>query len=314
MLVRTTRTNIETTPTLYHVNFPMSFSSVTSGAESPISLSAASIPIAVTRRKSHKMEHIHTTYESIGPMGHTTLWVMVAILLFSITSFIVLSLRVPVQKRLYHILFILLTSGSLCGYFAMASGDGYLYIASDTQQIVYRQVIWARYAYWVFTTPLYLLNFAFMGGLSGVGIILTVIADEYMVLLGLLAAFSDNEAKKWSYFVLSYIAYVVVVYQLLIDGRRTATVKGEKTACLYTAITSCGLILWALYGVVWAFGTGARILSVDAEIVGYATLDFLAVTVIGFWLLLTHGRNAERIEGFWTKGLTYEGVIRLDDN
>ncbi|RKF54005.1 Opsin-1 [Golovinomyces cichoracearum] len=313
MLVRTTHTNIQTTPTSSSQS-TMPFSSVTSDTESPFSLSSASIPVAITRRKSHKMVNIHPSYESIGPMGHTTLWVNFAILLFAFTSFIVLSLRVPVQKRLYHINFVLLTSVSLLGYFAMASGDGYVYIASGTKPIVYRQCLWARYAYWVFTTPLYLLNFAFMGGISGVGIILTLVADEYMVLLGLLAAFSDNEAQKWTYFALSYIAYVVVAYQLLIDGRRTVISKGEKTACLYTAITSCGLILWALYGVVWAFGTGARILSVDAEIVGYAILDFFAVTLLGFWFLLTHGRNAESIEGFWTKGLTSEGVIRLDDN
>lgn len=292
----------------------MPFSSINSGSESPFSLSSASIPASITRRKSHKMEHIHASYESIGPMGHAALWTNFAILLFAFTCFTVLSLRVPVQKRLYHIIFILLTSCSLLGYFAMASGDGFVYIASGTKPIVYRQFLWARYAYWVFTTPLYLLNFAFMGGLSGVGIILILVADEYMILLGVMAAFSDNEAQKWTYFVLSYIAYVVVVYQLLIDGRRTVASKGEKTACLYTAITSCGLILWALYGVVWAFGTGARILSVDAEIVGYATLDFFAVTLLGLWFLLTHGRNAESIEGFWTKGLTSEGVIRLDDN
>ncbi|TQS35284.1 hypothetical protein Golomagni_04300 [Golovinomyces magnicellulatus] len=303
----------------------MPFSSENSGAASLLSISTATMPVDSTRQKSHKMGHIHPSYETIGPIGHTTLWTgycyltnllqfMLAILFFSIISFTVLSLRVPVQKRLYHIIFILLTSASLVGYFAMASGDGYLYIASGTQQIVYRQIIWARYAYWFITTPLYLLNLAFLGGLSGVGIILTVVADEYMVLLGLLAAFSDNEAQKWTYFVLSYIAFVVVAYQLLIEGRRSVTSKGEKTTCLYTAITSYGLFLWALYGVVWALGTGAHILSVDAEIVGYATLDFLAVTVLGFWLLLTHGRNAESIEGFWTKGLKYEGVIRLDDN
>ncbi|RKF83142.1 Opsin-1 [Golovinomyces cichoracearum] len=292
----------------------MPSSSVISGAESPFSLSSASIPAAMTRRKSHKMEHIHPSYESIGPIGYTTLWVMVAILLFSIISFTVLSLRVPVQKRLYHIIFILLTLASLVGYFVMACGDGYLYVAHGTQQIVYRQIFWVKYAYWFLTTSLYLLNLAFFGGLSGVGIILTIVADEYMVLLGLLAAVSGNEAQKWTYFVLSYIAFVVAAYKLLIDGRRTVTAKGEKTARLYTAITSCGLILWTLYGVVWAFGTGSRILSVDAEIIGYATLDFLSMTILGFWLLLTHGRNAESIEGFWTKGLTYEGVIRLDDN
>jgi bacteriorhodopsin len=76
------------------------------------------------------------------------------------------------------------------------------------------------------------------------------------------------------------------------------------------------LILWTLYPVVWAVGDGARKLSVDQEIIGYAVLDVLAKVVFGFWLLLTHARSATavNIEGWWSHGLNSEGALRLDDD
>lgn len=43
---------------------------------------------------------------------------------------------------------------------------------------------------------------------------------------------------------------------------------------------------------IWGVADGARIASVDAEIVSYAVLDVLAKAVFGFWLLFTHDAMA----------------------
>ena len=60
---------------------------------------------------------------------------------------------------------------------------------------------------------------------------------------------------------------------------------------------------------------GARIASVDGEIVAYAVLDLLAKPVFGAWLLLAHDRGlagpALVLDGFWSEGLQGEGVIRV---
>lgn len=60
---------------------------------------------------------------------------------------------------------------------------------------------------------------------------------------------------------------------------------------------------------------GARIASIDSEIIAYAVLDLLAKPVFGFWLLLTHDKNLTgstvTLDGFWSEGLPVHGAIRV---
>lgn len=68
---------------------------------------------------------------------------------------------------------------------------------------------------------------------------------------------------------------------------------------------------------VWGIADGARIASVDAEIIAYAVLDILAKPVFGAWLLLTHSRLPEtnvELGGFWSEGLNSQGRIRVGDD
>lgn len=195
----------------------------------------------------------------------------------------------------------------------MASGDGYSFVAVSGDLSLYRQVFWARYADWIVTTPLLLLDLAFLAGLDGAGIIISLVADISMILLGLFAAFSHHESQKWGYYTFSCIAYLTIVYQLVIPGRRKVALKGNSSAKLFASIGAFTLILWTLYPIVWGISDGAQKWSLDSEIVAYAILDVLAKPVFGFWLLIAHTRNVENIEGFWTQGLVSEGTLRVGD-
>lgn len=66
---------------------------------------------------------------------------------------------------------------------------------------------------------------------------------------------------------------------------------------------------------VWGIADGARITTVDGEIIAYAILDLLAKPVFGLWLLFTHDRNLVRstlsLDGFWSEGLTGTGTVRV---
>jgi bacteriorhodopsin len=69
---------------------------------------------------------------------------------------------------------------------------------------------------------------------------------------------------------------------------------------------------------VWGVADGARLTSVNKEIMAYAVLDVLAKPVFGLWLLLAHRRVAAtnvEIGGWWAEGLTVaaEGRIRVGD-
>lgn len=117
----------------------------------------------------------------------------------------------------------------------------------DTFQTIFREVYWARYVDWSVTTPLLLLDLALLAGLSGANITVAVTSDLIMILSGLFAALTSDVNAKWGYYAIAVISYLVVVYQLAINGRNIALTKDSKTATFYAAIGGFTLILWTIY-------------------------------------------------------------------
>lgn len=261
-----------------------------------------------------------------GDMGTSVLWVVFVVMLISTIAFAAMAFRVPVEKRLFHILTASITTFAAISYFAMATGDGNSFNTTtvveknqhvpDTKQEYSRQIFWARYVDWSVTTPLLLLDLAFLAGLNGAQILVAIIADVVMILTGLFAALSTNDGQKWGYYAMACIAFLVVIYQLAVHGRSVAQSKGSQTGNFFTAIGAFTLVLWTVYPIIWGVGEGANILSVDGEILGYAILDILAKPVFGFWLLFTHSRmdNTAKLDGFWSHGLSSEGSLRVGDD
>ena len=179
----------------------------------------------------------------------------------------------------------------------MATGDGISYSKTtvtikhkhqDTYKDVYRQVFWARYIDWSVTTPLLLLDLALLAGLSGADILIAIVADLVMILTGLFAAFGREGGQKWGYYAIACLAYLVIIYQLAVNGRRVVTSKDTKSAAFFGSIAGFTLIIWTIYPIVWGISDGSRKVSVDAEVLSYAVLDVLAKPVFGLWLLVTH--------------------------
>ena len=161
------------------------------------------------------------------------------------------------QKRLFHILTAFITTFAAISYLAMAVGDGITLNEidikqsqkhfPDTVQILYRQVYWARYVDWSVTTPLLLLDLALLAGLPGGNILVAIIADVIMILTGLFAALTNDTTHKWAYYAIASIAYLVVVYQLAVNGRAVAAAKDSKTGTFFAALGGFTLVLWTLY-------------------------------------------------------------------
>jgi len=135
-----------------------------------------------------------------------------------------------------------------------------------------------------------------------------------MDLSALFGSFGKDNGQKWGWYAIACIAFLVIVYQLVVPGRRAVLAKGNATARLYASIGGYTIIVWALYAVVWGVGQGSSGMSVDSEIVALAVLDILAGPVFGFWLLFAHARKTFPVDGFWSTGLTYEGGVRLGDD
>ena len=148
----------------------------------------------------------------------------------------------------------------MISYFAMAVKDGVSYNKitlvehsgnhnADVTKIIYREVYWARYVDWSVTTPLLLLDLSLLAGLAGANILVAIVADIIMILTGLFAAFTVEEGPKWGWYAIACIAYLVVVYQLAVNGRGVVQNKDAKTATFFSAIAGFTLILWTVYPV-----------------------------------------------------------------
>jgi bacteriorhodopsin len=268
-------------------------------------------------------------YQTVTETGRRTLWVVFIIMLLSTIIFGALASRVPVSKRLFHILTTFIVAFAAISYFAMATGGGnsYTHIVvreehkkgiPDTFQHIFRQIFYARYIDWTVTTPLLLLDLAFLANLNGANIVVVVLSDIVMILTGLFAAYGHNRIQKWGYYTIACLAFLVIIYVLATSGRRNAAARDSKTATFYNSIALFTLILWTAYPIVWAIGDGARILSVDAEIIAYAILDVLAKPVFGTWLLFTHDRlpaSHVPLDGAWSHGFgKREGILRVGDD
>jgi bacteriorhodopsin len=152
----------------------------------------------------------------------------------------------------------MITIFAALSYFAMASGHGVSYNhikvrethkhVPDTTHDVYRQVYWARYVDWTVTTPLLLLDLALLAGLNGGVIFMTIVADVIMILTGLFAAFgTEGTPQKWGWYAIACIAYLVVIWFLVIHGRQAASSRGGKIGGFYASIGAFTLILWTIY-------------------------------------------------------------------
>jgi len=267
-------------------------------------------------------------YQVAHGTGQRTLWVVFIIFVISSAIFAGLSWRVPIQKRLYHVITTLITVVAALSYFAMATGHGtslhHIVInephehVPDTQHEIYRQIFFARYIDWAITTPLLLLDLAILAGLSGGSIVITIVADVIMIVTGLFAAYgNEGTPQKWGWYTIAVLSYLVVVWHLAFHGRANATARGDRLGKFYLAIGAFTLILWTLYPIVWGIADGARRISVDAEIICYAVLDVLAKVVFGTWLIISHAKIPEiqtEIGGWWAHGFNNEGTLRLDDD
>lgn len=183
-----------------------------------------------------------------------------------------------------------------CAYFAMARGQGIHSFIDDDG--VERTVYYARYLDWVLTTPLLLLGLVtvalprltstvqsrdrngLIGGVIG--------ADVLMIVTGLIAALSRDTHTRWIWYVISCVAFLIVLYLVAGPIRAVAAQRGAWHAALYTRLLGLLVVLWFIYPIVWAVGTeGAGLVGLSTEIAIFAVIDLLAK--VGFGLMLVTG-------------------------
>jgi len=269
----------------------------------------------------------HPVVEAVTTFGHTTLWIVFALMLTSSVLFILLSWRVSVQKRLLYQITTFITIIATLSYYSMASGSGWTFRRiweteehkhdiPDTHQLILRQVFYARYFDWIFTSLLLSLDLAFLAGMNASDILNVVFADVIMTFAGILATFSHTRHGKWGWFVVGWIAFLAIVWYLFTNARVSS--QKRKVQSLFVPLALYTSTIWALYLIIWALSYGSRRLSVNHEVLIFGILDILAKPIFGVWLLLAHRRtpaNAVHLDGVWSEGFGHrEGILRVGDD
>jgi bacteriorhodopsin len=200
--------------------------------------------------------------------------------------------RTVAPERKHHVVVssFVLAIASLA-YFAMANGQG-------TIDVDGRVVYYARYIDWVFTTPLLLIGLmtVAMPRLQNTGqardrnaLIGTVIgADVLMIVTGAIGAVTVDTTVKYLWYAFGCVAFLVVLYAILVPIRAAARGRGLEHARLYDRLLWTLIVLWFVYPIVWVLGTeGSEVIGLSAEVGIFAIVDLLAK--VGFGLLLVGG-------------------------
>jgi bacteriorhodopsin len=204
------------------------------------------------------------------------------------------------KKQEYYVITIFIPAIAFASYLSMAMGFGAITVPVGGEM---KTIYWARYADWLFTTPLLLLDLALLAGASRNAIATLVGADAAMIVTGLVGAISREpivfggnevltaEAARLIWWGVSCGFFLVVLYFLLSTLSRNAAQAPGEVGELFGTLRNLTAVLWTAYPIVWIVGTeGLGIVGLGPETAAFMVLDLLAK--VGFGIILLSSRSA----------------------
>jgi bacteriorhodopsin len=160
-------------------------------------------------------------------------------------------------------------------YLAMALGLGF--------RVVYeRPTFWVRYLTWFFSTPLLLLDLAFLGRTSLPITGSLIGANAFMIATGFVAAINPKP-MNYIWYLVSCGAFLATLYLLVRPYRIEAEQKHPRSKRVFKKLLTVHVVLWTLYPVVWILAsTGFNVLSQGYETMSYTILDIASKVGFGF--------------------------------
>jgi bacteriorhodopsin len=188
------------------------------------------------------------------------------------------------EQQEFYILTIMVPAIASASYLSMFLGFGLTEVSVGGQVL---DIYWARYADWLFTTPLLLLDLALLADADRNTLYALVLTDAFMIVTGLVGALENNAfVYRYIWWTVSTISFVFLLYMLY--GALTSKVADldEETQSTFTTLRNLVLVLWTFYPIVWIIGTeGAGIVPLGIETLMYMILDVTAKVGFGFILL-----------------------------
>lgn len=223
----------------------------------------------------------------IDPAGQSWLWIGFAGMALGAVAIAVLGRTARAEDKHHFVASAFVCLIAAVSYFAMANGQGIAEVAG-------RSVYVPRYVDWLLTTPLLLLGLLMVGlpplaagedSRSRTSLVAGVLgADALMIVTGLLAALSSEDAVRCTWYAISCGAFLAVL-ALVYGPVRTAARAVPGTSALLGTLTTVLTGLWFVYPVLWLLGTeGTGTIGLAAEVAVFAVVDLSAK--VGFGLLL----------------------------
>ena len=215
-------------------------------------------------------------------MRETLLWIGMACMLGGVATFTAMRQRARREGwPLFNITITVSTIAALA-YLAMALGGGIVQVGGHS-------VYLARYADWLCTTPLLLLNLVLLAipEREGRAAVLPLLlgADVVMILTGAAASLTTS-GLRFAIFAIGAACYAVVLWALAGRVYREARRRDAQLTHIYKRTATITLVLWSAYPLVWLLGAeGTGLLGATAELGIYMVLDVCAKVGYGFSLL-----------------------------
>ncbi|WP_318567338.1 bacteriorhodopsin [Salinigranum marinum] len=193
----------------------------------------------------------------------------------------------PEQQRFY-IITIFITAIASAAYFAMATGFGLTQVTVNGQVL---DIYWGRYADWLFTTPLLLLDLALLARASKNTIYTLVGLDVLMIGTGVIGALAASSATvRIVWWAISTVFLLFLLYFLIRALNEAATRQTPEVRKLTSTLRNLLIVLWLAYPIVWILGTEGTIgiIPLYWETAAFMVLDLTAKVGFGFILLRSH--------------------------
>ncbi len=176
-------------------------------------------------------------------------------------------------------------------YFAMATKQGLVVLPTDTAVATgngaTRLFYYARYTDWAFTTPLLLISLGLSRMYAGLkrSWLLTgaVLADLLMIVTAFNFGASETPGVKWTWFIISCVAFLGVYYVLWVPQLEAVSTEREDVRSGYKRHAAILSVLWFAYPFVLAVAPdGLNVLSDSLSVLAIAVLDILSKVAYRF--------------------------------
>jgi len=186
-------------------------------------------------------------------------------------------------------------------YGLMALGIGEITTATGAAVFV------PRYVDWLLTTPLHVVFIALIAGAGRRLIAKAASLQAATIVLGFLGALFGTPLKEL-FFLAGSLAFVGVVYLLVVEAENDAQDRDDVTAGLYRKLRNFVIVLWLVYPVIWLLApTGYGFMDNETASLVITYIDVVAK--VGFGLMALNG--LQTLESFDVADRT--GYASTDD-